>query len=99
MYKLRGVIVHSGRAEQGHYYTYIFREKENDWLKLDDSRSSKEYNNSTLSECYGGAILSSEWGFLSEQSANAYVLLYEKVDKRELPLVPATEQFQGSLMT
>jgi hypothetical protein len=68
--------VHSGRAEQGHYYTYIRRDQESDWLKLDDSRCSKEGSLSTLMECYGGQVLASEWGFLGETSINAYVLLY-----------------------
>lgn len=37
--KLKGVIVHSGSADVGHYYS-ILSSKNNTWYKFDDSRVS-----------------------------------------------------------
>jgi ubiquitin C-terminal hydrolase len=36
--KLKGVIVHCGSADFGHYYTII--KKENKWIKYDDHKIS-----------------------------------------------------------
>jgi ubiquitin C-terminal hydrolase len=38
IYNLKAIIVHSGSAEGGHYYTILRREK--GWIKLDDSKVS-----------------------------------------------------------
>jgi ubiquitin C-terminal hydrolase len=54
--KLKGVIVHSGSADVGHYYLIT---KRNDyWYKLDDSRSSIFTKSSFDTECYGGSFTS-----------------------------------------
>ena len=36
--KLKGIIIHSGTPEVGHYYTIL--KKGNNWVKFDDSRVS-----------------------------------------------------------
>ena len=38
--KLKGVIVHSGSADVGHYYSIVPNKTNNGWLKLDDSRTT-----------------------------------------------------------
>jgi ubiquitin C-terminal hydrolase len=38
-YILKGVVVHSGTAEFGHYYSFI-RHEEDKWLRFDDSKIS-----------------------------------------------------------
>lgn len=38
MLKLKGVIIHTGSADAGHYYSIISNEK--NWQKFDDSRIS-----------------------------------------------------------
>jgi len=35
MYKLKGVVVHIGQAEFGHYYSYIDTEEQ--WLEFNDT--------------------------------------------------------------
>ena len=52
--KLKGVIVHSGSADTGHYYSIILNEK-GTWYKYDDSRISVSTPSSFEKECYGGA--------------------------------------------
>lgn len=75
--KLKGVIVHSGSADVGHYYSILEAEKM--WRKYDDSRigifTSSEFEN----YCYGGNFIADQWG--AGTSANAYVLVYEKIVK------------------
>jgi len=54
LYELVGVLVHSGSANSGHYYSYI---KERDgrgrWLEFNDTKVT-EFDASLLSEkCFG----------------------------------------------
>lgn len=83
--KLKGIIVHSGSADVGHYYTIV--QQDGRWIKLDDSRTSFFTTSSLDSECYGGTFTTSdEWAHLGEQSKNAYVLIYEKDIKSPIKL-------------
>ena len=107
--ELVGVIVHSGTADVGHYYSFVKQERseetgekkegggvekpkdlvssvksEYNWLKLDDSSASFATSSTMFSECFGGTM-QGDWGFAgSEQSKNAYVLVYEKKVKRPI---------------
>lgn len=38
--KLKGVIVHSGSADVGHYYSIVPNKNNNGWWKLDDARTT-----------------------------------------------------------
>lgn len=52
-YELKGIIIHSGHAESGHYYSLI-RDHTGGWFKFDDSRVTS-FNSGELSqESYGG---------------------------------------------
>ena len=74
---LKGIIVHSGSADVGHYYTIV--RQDGRWVKLDDSRASVFTQSNIESECFGGStIAAEEWAQMGEQSKNAYVLIYEK---------------------
>jgi ubiquitin C-terminal hydrolase len=42
LYELTGVLVHSGSANSGHYYSYI-KEKDGRWLEFNDT-VVKEFN-------------------------------------------------------
>ena len=59
-YELVGIVVHSGTADSGHYYSYI---KEQEAFKAQGSNKWYEFNdiwvrdfdaNDIASECYGG---------------------------------------------
>jgi ubiquitin carboxyl-terminal hydrolase 34 len=71
--KLKGIIVHSGTPEVGHYYSII--KKENNWLKFDDSKVSSFPLTFFEDECYGGNWIADDFGG-SGSSKNAYVLIY-----------------------
>jgi ubiquitin carboxyl-terminal hydrolase 34 len=81
--KLKGVIIHSGSADVGHYYSIIPNEKKNGWLKMDDSRASSFPISGFENDCYGGNWQSEEWGGFGS-SVNAYVLIYERVVKNPI---------------
>jgi ubiquitin C-terminal hydrolase len=50
---LKGIIVHSGTADVGHYYTIL--KKDNGWVKFDDSRVTSFSQILFDEECFGGA--------------------------------------------
>jgi ubiquitin C-terminal hydrolase len=80
---LKGIIVHSGTPDVGHYYSIIKRA--NSWVKFDDSRVSSFPMSFFEDECYGGSWVADEWGG-SSSSKNAYVLVYEKDIKRDVEI-------------
>mmetsp|Transcript_24463 Transcript_24463/g.35514 ORF Transcript_24463/g.35514 Transcript_24463/m.35514 type:complete len:1442 (+) Transcript_24463:501-4826(+) len=91
-YQLAGVLVHSGVAQGGHYYSFIkdrsHREGESvdRWYKFDDEEV-KPFDPSLIEvECFGGKIKRESkypngqvHTVESEQFANALMLFYEKV--------------------
>ena len=79
--KLKGIIVHSGTPDVGHYYAIL--KKNNNWIKFDDSRVTTFAQMQFQEECYGGNWIADEWGG-SGSSKNAYVLVYEKEMKNDI---------------
>ena len=55
-------------------------------MKFDDARAALFTVSSFDSDCYGGNWQSDEWGGQGS-SANAYVLVYEKVVKTPIKIV------------
>lgn len=61
-YELVGIVVHSGQASAGHYYSFIKERKRSDnsnrnrWLKFNDTTVEEfDMNDTTLeAECFGG---------------------------------------------
>lgn len=53
MYKLRGIVVHSGTMQSGHYYSYIQSRYSNKWYEFNDT-TVKPFDPSRISEeCFG----------------------------------------------
>ncbi|KAL4498387.1 hypothetical protein ABPG72_013193 [Tetrahymena utriculariae] len=91
-YRLKGITVHQGTAELGHYYSYI-NYKEDKWLEFNDSRI-KEFNPQNIEqECFGGASsnYSENYWEKGENSKNAYILVYERELKTSLKIVTKNE--------
>ncbi|TKR58570.1 hypothetical protein L596_029998 [Steinernema carpocapsae] len=89
MYRLKGVVVHAGEADGGHYYSFV-RLKDEDkegperWYKFDDI----DINESAVGaeQWFGGEQSSSYEMFLPENKKqkkryNAYIILYERVNE------------------
>ena len=92
-YELSGILVHTGNASSGHYFSFI-RSRVNDplsngsgdrWFEFNDHRISEFDINKLNSECFGGESVSEEvnsWGMknttTTERYQNAYMLIYER---------------------
>jgi ubiquitin carboxyl-terminal hydrolase 9/24 len=85
-YDLVGVVVHSGQANAGHYYSFIRdRNSRNKWLKFNDTTVEEfEMTEETMKqECFGGSFkvkkpsASSSLPENRQRYWNAYMLFYE----------------------
>ena len=85
-YDLVGIVVHSGQANAGHYYSFIKdRNRSNTWLKFNDTTVEEfEMTDEALKqECFGGSFkvkTTSGSSHLPENRQrywNAYMLFYE----------------------
>ncbi|KAI3646137.1 hypothetical protein MP228_009065 [Amoeboaphelidium protococcarum] len=88
-YKLRGVLVHTGTADSGHYYSYIREDQriagasqsqnqsENEkWLLFNDSLVEPFDVNNIPEECFGGHVNNSD----RMKNYSAYMLFYDRVE-------------------
>uniref|UniRef100_A0A6B2KYT5 USP domain-containing protein n=1 Tax=Arcella intermedia TaxID=1963864 RepID=A0A6B2KYT5_9EUKA len=88
LYKLSGVVVHSGMVDAGHYYSFIkernsLKEK---WYRFDD-RSITDFNPNDLPvETFGGDKTSSWYDPTTDpyRTRNVYMLFYER-EKTKTP--------------
>ena len=80
-YKLKGVVLHEGTVERGHY-TSLVREK-NEWLKFDDTEVKEISSSEVEREGFGDQAVSFINGMsdisMYTQIVNAYILIYERV--------------------
>ena len=81
-YSLSGIIIHSGQATAGHYYTFI-RRTDGSWEECNDLKISPWDMHSRMeADCYGGAddYSSSNYTFYSQgnSSKSAYMLIYKQ---------------------
>jgi len=54
IYELVGVLVHSGNADSGHYYSYIKQRGTERWLEFNDTRVTEFDAKNLPKECFGG---------------------------------------------
>lgn len=57
VYRLHGVLVHSGDLHGGHYFALIKPDRNTRWLKFDDDRVTPVTDKEVLEENYGGESL------------------------------------------
>jgi hypothetical protein len=88
LYRLAGVLVHSGTAECGHYYSYIKVDGDDGktkWYEFNDTRviPFELTDNNIRNEWFGGKTETKTSDFITdwqmEISKSAYMLFYEKV--------------------
>ena len=72
-YQLKGVVIHAGGAESGHYFSIIKDPHGERWIEFNDTRVS-EFDIKDLPRIAFGDITS------SRTSQSAYILVYEKVE-------------------
>lgn len=90
MFELVGVLVHSGTAESGHYYSYIKERPANSvngnsWVEFNDMDVTSFDPNNLGDQCFGGSSGTTHYTnnhFL--KNWNAYMLFYERMESRSL---------------
>ncbi|KAJ5674990.1 uncharacterized protein N7477_004924 [Penicillium maclennaniae] len=85
MFELVGVLIHTGTAESGHYYSYT-RERpasgtSTSWVEFNDSDVSSFDAATIADQCFGGP--SGTMGGHMQKVWNAYMLFYQRVSKME----------------
>ena len=80
MYQLSGIVVHSGTAFAGHYYSFIVDRSSRQWYRFDDTEVEPWDPSNLEIDCFGGNcdINGEEKGYSRPNSA--YMLLYERCD-------------------
>lgn len=82
-YSLRGVVIHMGEANSGHYFSYIRDTKTNQWYEFNDTTVT-EFDVSEMDEkAFGGDYGDDKKRFSRYRSSgtkpyNGYMLLYER---------------------
>nr|XP_051683860.1 probable ubiquitin carboxyl-terminal hydrolase FAF-X [Oryctolagus cuniculus] len=95
-YRLVGVLVHSGQASGGHYYSYIIQRNNKDaqrerWYKFDDgdvTECKMDDDEEMKNQCFGGEYMGEVFDHMMKRMSyrrqkrwwNAYILFYERMD-------------------
>ncbi|XP_022160014.1 probable ubiquitin carboxyl-terminal hydrolase FAF-X [Myzus persicae] len=93
-YQLTGIVVHSGQASGGHYYSYIqdrSAEGSSKWYKFDDgdvTECKMDEEEEMKTQCFGGDYMGEVFDHALKRTSyrrqkrwwNAYMLFYTKVD-------------------
>ena len=110
IYDLVGIVVHSGQASAGHYYSFIKERRgnsvinanKNKWFKFNDTSVEEfEMNEENLkAECFGGKfkVKKKEGSSLPEERQrywNGYILFYESRNDHVVPRSPK-KSFSGT---
>ncbi|KAG2411729.1 hypothetical protein HFD88_009285 [Aspergillus terreus] len=87
IFELVGVLVHTGTAESGHYYSYI-RERPStggrgSWVEFNDSDVTRFDQTKIADQCFGGYNDSPNMQVRFNKVWNAYMLFYQRVSSME----------------
>ena len=81
-YNLKGVNIHKGNAEGGHYIS-IIRVNKDKWYQFDDSKVTEYDINNLEEDCYGGLKRDTK----QEKEKSAYLLFYELSKKKPIKIL------------
>ncbi|TID22675.1 ubiquitin carboxyl-terminal hydrolase 21 [Venturia nashicola] len=88
IYRLHGVLVHSGDLNAGHYYAFLKPQADGEWYRFDDDRVMKALPREAISDNFGGEASPQANGqtagqrnpytrtWTQKRSNNAYMLVY-----------------------
>uniref|UniRef100_T1IZS4 ubiquitinyl hydrolase 1 n=1 Tax=Strigamia maritima TaxID=126957 RepID=T1IZS4_STRMM len=96
-YKLKGIVVHSGQASGGHYYSYILHRHSDGtykWYKFDDGEVTEckmDDDEEMKNQCFGGEYMGEVFDHMHKRMSyrrqkrwwNAYILFYQRLDVDE----------------
>lgn len=89
IFELVGVLVHTGTAESGHYYSYTLERPsssgEANWVEFNDSDVGKFDPSTIAGQCFGGPSETIQYmnGAPKNKVWNAYMLFYQRVSTIE----------------
>jgi ubiquitin carboxyl-terminal hydrolase 7 len=99
VYRLHGVLVHSGDLHGGHYFALIKPDDETRWLKFDDDRVTPVTDKEVLEENYGETLTGATAAQLQrtqqrtiKRFTNAYMLVYVRESATPEVLAPFLEE-------
>ncbi|XP_039296311.1 LOW QUALITY PROTEIN: probable ubiquitin carboxyl-terminal hydrolase FAF-X [Nilaparvata lugens] len=109
-YQLTGIVVHSGQASGGHYYSYIHHRPSEGpprWYKFDDgdvSECKMEDDEEMKMQCFGGDYMGEVFDHMLKRMSyrrqkrwwNAYMLYYTRNDVQENNLAKSLNQLSLS---
>ena len=81
VYELYSILVHSGGAYGGHYFTFIKSFEDGKWYNFDDSTVREIDANDIPAKTFGGS-----------KSSNAYMLLYRQVEGSQDKLIEINDE-------
>lgn len=104
-FKLKGMVVHTGTADSGHYYSFIREHRapdkqgsEEKWYEFNDN-VVRDFDVADLpNECFGGEEFYSGPGMSNMKTPkwrNAYLVIYERKSQEEVHV--EEEESQGSV--
>ncbi|CAD6570825.1 MAG: hypothetical protein TREMPRED_006048 [Tremellales sp. Tagirdzhanova-0007] len=98
VYRLHGVLVHSGDLHGGHYFALIKPDKDGRWYKFDDDRVTPVTDKEVMEDNYGGDIMNGlvpphqrTQARTLKKFTNAYMLVYVRETEIDTVLAPFTE--------
>ena len=101
-YELIGIVIHSGQANAGHYYSFIkdirnrYSNNPNQWYRFNDTSVDEIQLNEQMleEECFGGTFrIQKDSNNSSEERTrfwNAYMLIYQCIEPSKLLPPPST---------
>lgn len=86
-FELSGVIVHMGGPSSGHYYSFAKSEEDDEWVELNDSKTSSFDSDNIKTECFGGSRMVQEYSAVMgrtitrevSNTSNAFMLVYKRI--------------------
>lgn len=95
-YELAGIVVHSGQATGGHYYSFILHQStdgQRKWFRFEDQDVSEcklEDDDELKNQCFGGEYVTDVFDKFCNKPVsrpqkrmwNAFILIYRRIDKQ-----------------
>lgn len=94
-YRLKGVVIHTGTSEGGHYYSIIHTE--NGWYKFNDQNVTPFDEADLERESFGGNEVRDEWSDSIQYSTNAYILFYERTNIEKTAVMEVENIFSDEI--
>ena len=82
-YRLKGIVIHSGSANGGHYYSFIKNQNNDNWTEYNDLIvRSWDCKTRLVRDCFGGSDNTNNtwtWQAKNDNHQSAYMLVYERI--------------------